>query len=94
MSNVSVTDNPERRRFEARVDGELAASAFYRLEGDRVIFTHTETADAYAGHGVGTALARAALDSVRARGLKAVPLCPFVAAFIRQHDEYQDLVDR
>jgi predicted GNAT family acetyltransferase len=35
-----------------------------------------------------------ALDDIRSRGLKVVPLCPFVAAYIRRHPEYEDLVAR
>ena len=35
---------------------------------------------------------RILVDSARARGLSVVPLCPFVAAFIRRHPEYADLV--
>jgi predicted GNAT family acetyltransferase len=26
------------------------------------------------------------------KGLEVVPLCPFVAAFIERHPEYQDIV--
>ena len=60
---------------------------------DRIIFTHTEVDDAFAGRGVGTSLARGALDTVRKRKEKLVPLCPFIASYVRRHDEYSDLVD-
>ena len=46
------------------------------------------------GQGVGTQLARQALDWARSEGLKVVPLCPFVAEFIEQHPEYQDLLEQ
>jgi predicted GNAT family acetyltransferase len=46
------------------------------------------------GSGVGSALVAGALDDIRSRGLRVVPLCPFVAAFIRRHSEYADLVAR
>ena len=58
MSDVQTTDNPEQQRYEARVDGELAGFAEYQLDGDRVVFTHTEVDDAFEGQGVGSALAR------------------------------------
>ena len=92
MSEVQTTDNAEQQRYEARVDGELAGFAAYRVQGDRVVFTHTEVDDAYEGQGVGSALARSALDDVRATGRNAVPLCPFIRDWIDKHPDYADLV--
>lgn len=60
--------------------------------GGIVVFTHTEVLPSAGGHGVGGALARAALDAVRASGRQAVPLCPFIAGYIGKHPEYLDLV--
>ncbi len=40
---------------------------------------------------IGSAIARAALDSARARGLRVIPQCPFIRAYIERHPEYQDL---
>jgi predicted GNAT family acetyltransferase len=93
MTDVQTTDNAEQHRYEARVDGELAGFAEYRLQGDRMVFTHTEVDDAAEGKGVGSALAQAALDDARGRGLRVVPRCRFIAAFIGRHDDYLDLVD-
>lgn len=90
---TSTTDNPDLNRFEIRVDDELAGFANYRRRGDRLIFTHTEVDDAYSGQGVGTQLARDALDTVRKRKEKLVALCPFIAAFLEQNQEYSNLVD-
>lgn len=91
---VTVTDNAEEQRFEARVDGELAGFAEYRLRGDDVIiFTHTEVGDDYEGRGVGSALARQALDAVRDAGeRRVVPRCPFIKAWIDRHPDYRELL--
>ncbi|MEU9888147.1 GNAT family N-acetyltransferase [Sphaerisporangium sp. NPDC051017] len=89
---VEVADNAEARRFEIRVDGNLAGFADYRLRADRMIFTHTEIGDEYEGHGLGSRLIRVALDGARDTGLKVVALCPFVARYIERHPEYQDLL--
>lgn len=90
QGSPEVADAPHRSRYEARVDGVPAGFAEYRDDGDERVFTHTEVT--LEGRGVGGALARAALDDVRARGLRAVPMCPFIAAWIRRHPEYGDLV--
>jgi predicted GNAT family acetyltransferase len=55
------------------------------------VFVHTEVEDKFEGHGVGGALARGALDDVRARGFKVTPLCPFIAGWMKKHPEYEDL---
>lgn len=89
---ISVVDVREADRFEARTaDGTVAGFAAYQREPGAVIFTHTEVDDAFAGQGVGSALARGALDQVRADGERVVALCPFVRAYIQRHPEYQDL---
>lgn len=94
MAEVQVTDNPQESRYEARVDGELAGFAAYELAEDLIMFTHTEVDDAFEGQGVGSALARGALDAVRADGTRQVlPRCRFIRAWIEKHPDYQDLVD-
>jgi predicted GNAT family acetyltransferase len=90
--NVLVADNPARRRFEILVDGGLAGFAAYRVRDGLIVFTHTEIDDAFQGKGVGAQLAAGALDQVRERGEKVVPQCPFIAAFVKRHTEYADLV--
>jgi predicted GNAT family acetyltransferase len=94
MIDVQVTDRPDRSRFEAHVDGELAGFAAYVAADDLIMFTHTDVFDAFEGRGVGSALARGALDAVRADGTrKVLPRCPFIRGWIEEHPDYQDLVD-
>lgn len=88
---IEVRDNPAESRFEAHVDGEVAV-ADYRLEGDRILFTHTSVPPELEGQGIGSALIRAALAAARERGLKVVPLCSFVAAYVQRHPETRDLL--
>jgi len=89
-----IRHNQADHRYEAWLDGGPVGYAFYRDEPGRTVFTHTEVAAEVEGRGVGRALVRGALDDVRARGDEVVPLCPFVAGYIKTHREYQDLVPR
>ncbi|WP_028709747.1 GNAT family N-acetyltransferase [Propionicicella superfundia] len=92
MSALVVTDVPGRRRFEATQDGALAGFAEYQLADALIVFTHTEVAPAFEGRGVGSAIARCALDQVRADGTrKVLPVCPFISGWISRHPEYLDL---
>ena len=91
-SDITVEDNEQRHRYEASLDaGVVAGYAEYRDRGGVRVFTHTEVDDAFEGRGVGSTLARAALDDVRARGLPVRILCPFLTSFIEKHPEYADL---
>ncbi|HLU98369.1 MAG TPA: GNAT family N-acetyltransferase [Thermobifida alba] len=94
--DVEVTDAPERGRYEIRVDGgEVAGYADYRTTTDGlVVFTHTEVDPSYKGRGVGGRLVRGALDDVRARGARVLPVCPFVRKWLEGHPDYADLVDQ
>ncbi len=89
---IAVADDPERARYEVRVDGRLAGYCTYSLAGDRITFTHTKIFTQFEHHGVGSRLAHETLDDVRRRGLHVVAKCPFIAAFIEEHEEYQDLL--
>jgi predicted GNAT family acetyltransferase len=89
--STQVVDNREASRFELRIEGHLAAAAYER-SGDRNVFTHTIVPPELEGRGIGSRLVKAALDQVRAEGLKVVAQCPFVRAYIERHPEAQDLL--
>ena len=85
-------DNTGELRYELRVDGDLAGEIRYRRQPGAVVLVHTEIEPSLEGQGLGAVLVREALADVRARGLRVVPFCPFVAAYIRRHPEFTDLV--
>ena len=85
--DVQVSHNQGLRRFEARVDGKLA-KLDYEMDGpDRIVFTHTNVPPELEGRGVGSALARAAVEHARAEGFEMVPKCPFVKSWLERHPE-------
>ncbi len=93
MADVEIRHDESGNRYQAYVDGELAGGAYYELDDQRIVFTHTEVDDAFEGKGVGSALARAALDDVRANSTRrVVPRCPFIKGWIEKHPDYEDLV--
>jgi uncharacterized protein len=86
-----VRDNEALQRFELEADGHTAI-ACYRLDPGVITFTHTEVPSELSGRGIGSALARGALESARARGLKVVARCAFIGAYIARNPEFADLV--
>lgn len=91
MAN-SVVDNPAADRYEIRIDGALAGFAAYQRGDSTITFTHTEIDSGYEGRGLGSVLARGALDASRAAGEAVLPRCPFIRRFIQRHPEYRELV--
>lgn len=93
MTEVTVTRNESEGRYEARVAGELAGFAEYQLATNLIVFTHTETRPAFEGKGVGSALAKTALDEVRAEGDREVlAICPFINGWMHRHPDYLDML--
>lgn len=90
--DVTVTDVPDRSRYEATIDGEVAGFAEYLTTGPLTVFTHTEVGPAYEGKGVGSALARFALDDMRAHDRRVLPVCPFIKDWIGRHPDYAGVI--
>ncbi len=86
-----IIDNIEKHRFELAVDGHIAAT-YYDIADGVITFIHTEVPPELGGKGIGSKLIRGALDQVRDDGMKVIPQCPFVKAFIEKHPDYQDLL--
>ncbi|MEZ0395026.1 MAG: GNAT family N-acetyltransferase [Anaerolineales bacterium] len=89
-AEFAVRHNVQAGRFEVEEDGQLAVLE-YRLVGERMVITHTGVPPALEGRGIGSRLARVALDYARLQQLKVTALCPFVAAYFQKHPEYHDL---
>jgi len=89
---VTVQDNPARRRFEILLDGEVGGFADYRMRDGAVVVVHSEVDPAHRGQGLGAILAARTLDTLRERGQKVVPACPFFAKYVAEHPEYDDIV--
>jgi predicted GNAT family acetyltransferase len=83
----------ESDRFSIAVDGQTVGfTEFTDRDGQRV-FTHTEVDDAFEGRGLATILIGEALQSTRDAGLRVVPVCEMVAAYIDKHEEFKDIAD-
>ncbi|WP_042387127.1 GNAT family N-acetyltransferase [Streptacidiphilus melanogenes] len=87
-----VVDNPDASRFEIYDGEEMAGFAEYHRFRNEIAFIHTEIDPSFEGRGLGSALARAALDAAREQGLEVLPFCPFIRGWITKHPEYVDLV--
>jgi predicted GNAT family acetyltransferase len=86
-----VLHNVRASRFEVAV-GKTVAVLEYQVEGQQVIFTHTEVPEQFEGQGIASQMARTALAHAREKGYKVVPACEFMQVYLDRHPEYQDLL--
>lgn len=92
-ADLPVRDNVDRKRFEIDLGGGEYAFAEYTLPEGKIMFTHTEVPPSHEGQGIGSQLIRAGLAAARERGLQVIPICPFFAKYMHDHQEVQDLLD-
>ena len=90
---VTITVNTALQQFEAAVGRHKAVLQYHLRDDNSIVFTHTEVPYQVQGRGIGSALARAALDFARERSLRVIPLCPFVEQYIKKHPDYLPLVE-
>ncbi len=70
----------------------LAKMTYVWAETDRIIIDHTEVNDALRGKGAGKMMVSKAVDFARGKGIKIVPLCPFVKSVMKKVKEFQDVL--
>ena len=92
MPDITVTRNEKKHQYEAHLDGQRVGVSRFRPGSGQVTFTHTEVEPEFEGKGVGSTLAKRALDDVRARGEKVIAQCPFIKEYIERHPAYADLL--
>jgi uncharacterized protein len=88
---IVVENNEQRSRYEVRVQGKMAVLTYARA-GDQIVFLHTLVPEPLEGRGIASQLAHTALEDARAAHLQVVAQCPYVAAYVRRHQEYLDIL--
>lgn len=91
--SLELQNHPDKHRYEASEGGKLVGYAEYNLMSDSIMFTHTEVLEGNEGKGVGSFIAKGVLADAKMRGLMVIPVCQFIAGYIRKHrEEYIALV--
>jgi predicted GNAT family acetyltransferase len=91
MADHSIYRNDSAHRFEVAFGKKIAKIDYARSNG-RLNLLHTEVPKEYQGQGIGSDLAKAALEYARTEKLEVIPTCPFISSYIRRHPQYLDIV--
>ncbi|MFM8876642.1 MAG: GNAT family N-acetyltransferase [Anaerolineae bacterium] len=90
LDKLEIIHNPAENRFETWVDGQLA-KLDYSEEGDTIVMMHVGVPYEFRGHGVAGAITKAGLEYAKAKSLRVIPMCSYVAAYIRRNPQYVEL---
>jgi predicted GNAT family acetyltransferase len=91
MDEHEIANNTAMSQFELFTEGKTTVLQ-YRIQPGRIVFLHTEVPKEFEGKGIGSKLVRVGLKFASEQGLRVVPQCAFVAAYIRRHREFAGLV--
>nr|WP_299343907.1 GNAT family N-acetyltransferase [Allomuricauda sp.] len=86
-----LINNEDGKQFELHIDGKIAKIEYIRAK-EKIYLTHTEVPKGLEGQGIGTEMIRQALEFIKEQGLTLVPLCPFVALYLKRNPEWKSLV--
>ena len=93
LDTLEIIHNPAENRFEAWVDGQLA-KLDYMEDGGTLVMTHVGVPYEFRGHGVAGKITQVGLEYAKAKSLRVIPMCSYVAAYIRRNPQYRELTDR
>ena len=90
---MEIINNKKQFRFELPLSsGEFAELDYRWLRGSMVLM-HTVVPVSARGKGIGSILVKYVLDYAREQHLKVIVYCPFVTKYLKDHPEYNDLID-
>ncbi|MEL7221943.1 MAG: GNAT family N-acetyltransferase [Bacteroidota bacterium] len=93
QTTYKLIDNEAQKRYEFHIDGHKAILEYIKVK-DKIYLTHTEVPKALGGQGIGSQLVLQVLQLIDEQHLTLVPLCPFVAMYIKRHPEWRRVVMR
>ncbi|OEK04377.1 GNAT family N-acetyltransferase [Roseivirga misakiensis] len=90
--NILEKESETKGSFYIEENGDILAEMTYSKAGEeRIIIDHTEVSEKLRGKGAGVQLVEYAVDFVRKKGIKLLPLCPFAKATLLRHPEWKDV---
>lgn len=90
LDALDIIHNPAESRFEAWVNGQLAKLDYMEDDGT-IVMTHVGVPYEFRGHGLAGKITQAGLEYARAKSLRVIPMCSYVAAYIRRNPQYAEL---
>lgn len=92
MTNAAPQEENIIQRFEWIDDSRVIGFVDYYVFDDVCMIMHTEVLPALAGRGLGSLLAGKAMEHIQEAGKSIVPICGFIASFLRKNPQHHALL--
>ena len=90
VDGLAITHNPDENRFEVWIENQLS-KLDYLENGHTIVMTHVGVHPDHRGQGVAAKLTEVALEYAKGKSLRVIPMCSYVAAYIRRNSQYAEL---
>lgn len=90
LAKLEITKNEAENRFEWLIDGHLSKLEYIQ-DKDSLVITHVGVDPEFRGHGIAGKLTQVGLEYAKANSLRVIPMCSYVAAYIRRNPRYLEL---
>jgi uncharacterized protein len=90
LNTLNVVHNEAEDQFETWIDGQLS-KLDYMLDRNTIVMTHVGVHPEHRGQGVAGKLTQVALEYAKEKSLRVIPMCPYVATYIRRNRQYEEL---
>ena len=90
-TNYQLIENEAAKQYEFHVDRFIPKIEYIKVKG-KIFLTHTEVPVELEGKGIGSALVKQVLEEIEKLDLILIPMCPFVAVYIKRNPEWKKLV--
>jgi uncharacterized protein len=91
--DYTLINNEEEKQYEFHIDGLVPRVEYMKVQ-DHIYLTHTEVPPELEGKNIGKILVKKVLEDIEKKKLILVPLCPFVASYIKRNPEWKRLLDK
>jgi len=90
LEKLEIIHNEADNRFETWIDNRLS-KLDYMQDGNTIVMTHVGVYPEHRGQGIAGKLTQVALEYAKERSFRVIPMCPYIAAYIRRNTRYEDL---
>ena len=90
LEKLEIIHNEAENRFETWIDNQLS-KLDYMQDGNTIVMTHVGVYPEHRGQGIAGKLTQVALEYAKERSFRVIPMCPYIAAYIRRNTRYEDL---
>lgn len=93
IENLEVIHNEAENRFETWVDSQLS-KLDYSIHGSTILMLHVGVYPDHRGQGIAGKITKVGIEYAKEKNLRVIPMCSYVAAYIRRHPEYAELTNQ